>query len=315
MPSNYDHNFRGSMLACEALADSRNIPALLLLSEVGVERGTGIMAAAGLRTLSISPRRYGLSLAIGGAEVTPFELAEAYATLARGGEHRPATFTLSSSPQSPRQIISSRACWQTLASISANPRTLAISPDSARLNVAWKTGTSSGHRDAWCAAVTRQHTVVVWLGNATGRGAQCLVGQETAAPLALQIIAAVTENNPAWPTQSEIYASSPDSAPQLAQAPAARRLALLSPIDGTQIVYNTDLPPDRQQLLLRAAPAIDHALAPDDDSPLWWFIDGRLVGEAAADERLFWPPSPGQHEVRVVDAQGHYAVSRIRVVQ
>lgn len=308
MPANYDRSFRGAITAAEALAESRNIPALLLLSEVGVDRAIGIMGSAGLRTLSRTGRQYGLSLAIGGAEAAPMELAEAYATLARGGVHVRSTLTFEPPTYRPVQVISPTACWRTLAAMSSFTRTSSISPDAARLNVAWKTGTSSGHRDAWCAAVTRQHTVVVWMGNPSGRGARSLIGQEAAAPLALQIISTLSTENAPWPGQID-----PPGPSQLAHTPPPRRLAMLSPIDGTQVIYNSDLPADRQQVLLRAAPASRSVLAIDDQVPLWWFIDGRPIGTTIGDERLFWPPAPGRHEIRVVDAEGRFAVARISV--
>ena len=83
-PNNYDRQFAGPMPAALALAQSRNVPALAVLSKVRVDRAVEVMQGCGLSTLAKTPERYGLSLAIGGAEVTPMELAEAYATLARG---------------------------------------------------------------------------------------------------------------------------------------------------------------------------------------------------------------------------------------
>src|SRR5205807_711817 len=98
VPTNYDHTFRGAMTAADALAESRNIPALLILAEVGVERAVGMMDSFGLHTLGRAKHPYGLSLAIGGAEATPLELAEAYATLARGGIWKPVTLIADERP-------------------------------------------------------------------------------------------------------------------------------------------------------------------------------------------------------------------------
>src|SRR5438552_9471208 len=90
-------------------------------------------------------------------------------------------------------------CWQVLAALSGIERTAAISPQAAKLRAAWKTGTSSGHRDAWCAALTPRRTVVVWLGNVGGEGSAALIGQEAAAPLALRLIASVDPGGEGWP--------------------------------------------------------------------------------------------------------------------
>ena len=72
--------------------------------------------------------------------------------------------------------IADWACWQALEACSRLERTEPLSREAARAHVAWKTGTSSGYRDAWCAAVTPAYTVVVWLGNVDGREADALVG-------------------------------------------------------------------------------------------------------------------------------------------
>ncbi len=88
MPSDYDRQFRGEISAADALAESRNIPAMVLLSRVGVDRASSMMDAAGLTGLCVTPDRYGLSLAIGGADESPLQVATAYAALARGDLRR-----------------------------------------------------------------------------------------------------------------------------------------------------------------------------------------------------------------------------------
>jgi penicillin-binding protein 1C len=314
-PDNYDRQFRGSIPAADALAESRNIPALSLLAQVGVERAAGVMSAVGLRTVGRTPYLYGLSLAIGGAEATPIELAEAYATLARGGTYRPTQFVLSvgtstvhPASRSSAGCLPDWACWQTLRAISDPDRTGAMCAEARHLGVAWKTGTSSGHRDAWCAAVTPSRTVVVWVGNPTGRGASPLVGAEAAAPLALRLIGALDRQGGTWPQ--------PTGAPAITHpvARAARRqLTLLSPIDGMEIVYDPDAPARAQQVLLRAMVTTGPDATGEQAGPLWWFIDGRPVGVTRDRPELWWPPATGSHEVRVVDEQGHAARARFRV--
>ena len=306
MPANYDRSFRGAMFAADALAESRNIPALVLLSQVSVDRAAGIMGAAGLRTLARSPDRYGLSLAIGGAEASVMEVAEAYATLARGGIPKASRIRIDQPSTDAPEIIRAETCWQTLAALSQSARTRGHCPEAAVSHVAWKTGTSSGNRDAWCAAVTRRYTVVVWLGNPDNRGSPCLVGQDAAAPPALRLIASLSGPQDAWPS------ANPDSsAPGVVRLSLSRKITLLSPVDGLEVVYNPDLLPERQQLLLRALPA--GPAAAGDLPTLFWFINGQPLGTTRGDDRLFWPPAPGRHEVRVIDADGRAAVARITV--
>lgn len=318
-PANYDHGFRGTMPASEALAQSRNLPAIGLLWKVGVDRAVELMAAAGCSTLSRTPDRYGLPLAIGGAEVTPMELAEAYASLARGGQHRPATLlcdddspTATPADRPLEKLLPGSAMWPTtcLATLNclADPdRTARVCPAAAAIGPAWKTGTSGGHRDAWCAAVTPRLTVVVWLGNPDGCGADRLVGQEAAAPLALQIIAACDPTPGAGFAPATPRIGLTQAAP-IAVPARSLSIQLISPADGQQIIRDSSIPADAQRCPLRAR-AGESSVNPT----LWWFVDGRYVGRSGGDSPLWWPPAPGRHEVRVVDADGHAASANVQV--
>ena len=314
-PADYDRKFRGSITAADALAESRNIPAMLVLAKVGVEPAVGMMEAAGLKTLARSPRRYGLSLAIGGAEATPMELAQAYAMLARGGlasevqsaECRVQSFDLLSTQHS---ALSTSSCWQTLTAISGSDRTAGICQAAVKTHVAWKTGTSNGHRDAWCAAVTRRRTVVVWLGNAGGQASPALVGAEAAAPLALRLMASL---DPAavepWPA----VISQPIASTQRDHKAAVTSLSLVSPTAGEQFVMDPDQSPDRQRVLLKAALHLSKPGSGTESRTLWWFVDGQPAGVADAAAQLWWPPARGTHEIRVIDAHGHGAAATVFV--
>lgn len=330
-PNDYDRSFRGNITAAEALAESRNIPAMLVLQKVGIESALGVMDAAGLRGLAQLPRRYGLSLAIGGAEASPMEIAEGYAALARGGMIRSARLTEMSeagngdSDRAPRRPLSapnailnvvdpalpppsclrSAACWQVLSALSDTARTSGVCPAAARSHVGWKTGTSSGHHDAWCAAVTHRRTVVVWLGNVGGESSPSLVGQDAAAPLALRLIAMLDPADEPWPVVAD---SAPASFPHAVSTQA--ELVLVRPTDGQQFVMTSDSTLERQQVLLEAT---HHQNASGGDAALWWFVDGRPLGSCPPSQRLWWKPEPGPHQIRVIDSDGHSASARIGV--
>jgi penicillin-binding protein 1C len=303
-PKNYDLLFHGPIPAAEALAQSRNIPALTLLSKVGLPRAIEVMRAMGLTTLSRTPDRYGLPLALGGAEVTPMELAQAYATLARAGRYKPISLLQNDHPtETAHSILRPEICRQTLSCLADPERTKNISPSAATLSPAWKTGTSSGHRDAWCAAVTPRRTVVVWLGNPDGSGSDRLIGQQTAAPLALKIL---TTEDPGGPTS--FFTTTPtQTSPPIPQTDPPT-LIMLSPIPGQEIIQDTDLPTNRQLLPLRAKKIND-----DTPAEIWWFIDGQCIAHCPPGESYLWPPTPGSHEVRAVDRQGHVALANVLV--
>jgi penicillin-binding protein 1C len=316
-PSNYDRQFAGKMSAADALSQSRNLPALLVLSKLRVDRAVEVMRGCGLSGLAKKPERYGLSLAIGGAEVTPMELAEAYATLARGGMHRTSTLTPpglpfqrkapaaeAAGPVRGASILRPSSCLHALQCIANLDRTRSVYSPAVDLAPAWKTGTSSGHRDAWCAAVTPRRTVVVWLGNADGSGSDALVGQDAAAPLALRILtmADPPPNASGFAPPAGFASSSPPSKSPLAEA----TLSLISPVDHQKILHDPSLPNDQQWLALRAtaSPADEH---------IWWFVDGQSIGSCQSNEVLWWDPVPGPHEIRVANATGQAATARIEV--
>lgn len=298
VPSNYDGAFHGPMPAADALAESRNIPALLVLQKVGTSRATAAMASFGLRTLAAAHRNYGLSLAIGGAEATPCELAEAYATLARGGLWKPLTFTRDDARPTSR-AMRAEPCWQVMRALSDADRTRDVSPEAAGRHVAWKTGTSSGHRDAWCAAVTPRRTVVVWLGNPGGEGSASLIGAEAAAPLALQLIAALDPGGDGWPGETTLVRTKPR--PFISPAAARPRLVIASPERDQCFLLLPELRPDQQRVKLEASAA---------GESLWWFVDDAPVGRGRL---TWWSPTTGAHRIRVVDADGRAANTQIDV--
>jgi penicillin-binding protein 1C len=302
-PHNYDEQFRGRMTAADALAQSRNIPALKLLSQVGVERAVGICAAMGLQTIARTPQRYGLSLAIGGAEATPVEVAQAYTALANHGVHRDLKWIAGASEPNHALLasashsasLSPRACDDVLACISDPHRTAEICPEAAPLRPAWKTGTSSGHRDAWCAVVGPAHVIVVWMGNANATGATSIVGAEAAAPLALQLIASIDAQIPPAP-------AAPQPMPVLALSRSPQpQLAITSPVNRSVIIRLPDQPASRQRLQLRAT------LTHDQGTPasLYWYLDGALAGVSTTGQSLWCQPPPGHHEARVIDQAGN----------
>ena len=305
VPNNYDRQFRGPMTAAAALAESRNIPAMIVLEKVGIERAVGVLEAAGFATLADSARPYGLSLAIGGAEATPLEVAQAYATLGRGGRFVRAALAQASPTQQAdrkapaREVLPQRACWQVLGAISQVERTARVCPEAAALAVAWKTGTSSAHRDAWCAAVTPRRTVVVWLGNLSGPGAAALVGQEAAAPVALKLMVAMDGGGPGWPQVQE----QPELSAKVAHTP---RLWIVTPTDGQEVILQDEAPAAQQRVFLNCAGGVPH-------TDRWWFVDERPLATAPEGERVAWSPVAGCHTLRVVDAAGHSAWVRVQV--
>ena len=298
-PANYDRTWRGRCSAAEALRDSRNLPAMQLLERQGVARCAGLMEAFGLARLGQQATRSGLTLAIGGVEVTARDLAVAYAGLARDGHRVWSRLSTAVSPIDGAEILPALACRQTLTCLVDRQRTRAVCPAAVDLDPAWKTGTSSGHRDAWCVALTPRRCVVVWLGTTRGPGSPALVGAEAAAPVALAILAACDPGGDAWPPV-EMGAATPVVASVLVTP-----LVITWPLAGSEIVRDPAVPSAQQRLALTCGGG--------GTGPRWWFINGAPLPSVAAGEPAWWAPTSGRHQVRVVDRHGHSAQVEVMV--
>ncbi len=195
VPENITHTFLGPMLARQALANSRNIPALRVLSEVGVGPMTDFFVRAGVSHVSTAPDAYGLTLAIGSLPVTPVELATLYTALANNGTTRPLRSFTDEPKREGTRLLSSHTA-QLVRHILADPEARRPGfPPNGPLDfdyaVAIKTGTSQGYRDAWAAAFSDRLLVVTWVGNHDQRRMNMGSGAVIAAPAAHAILDSV----------------------------------------------------------------------------------------------------------------------------
>ena len=185
-PENSDSEFFGPVLARDALTHSRNIPAINLLRRIGVKNFYNILAASGVTNLK-SPDYYGISVALGGAEVSMFELADIYATMANLGLRRDIRTDTRTQTNDGAQILSPEAFFITLdmlAHQSTPTKNIPFSkqqPQSIRHY--WKTGTSSSYRDAWTAGIFGDFVLIVWVGNFDGTPNNAFSGARAAAPI------------------------------------------------------------------------------------------------------------------------------------
>ncbi|SIS52944.1 penicillin-binding protein 1C [Roseivivax lentus] len=176
-PENFDGLYRGDVSAREALQLSLNIPVLHLTEALGLAHLMAALRQAGLRpALASEP---GLATALGGLGLSLRDLTQLYAMLAAGGQARPLTTAPAETQAGPR-ILSPRAAWQVGHILSDIPPPRATGQRGA---VAYKTGTSYGHRDAWALGYDGGFVVGVWIGRADGTPVPGAFGGDTAAPL------------------------------------------------------------------------------------------------------------------------------------
>jgi penicillin-binding protein 1C len=186
-PVNADRKFSGMVRASEALVRSLNIPPTLLLRQIGVAEFHHFLGQAGMQTLFRSPDGYGLSLILGGAEGTLWDMVRLYRGLASDGRFDGLTQLAGEPPEEGPQLLSPAAARLTMEILTEVRRPDDDGVDrtlfTPRRPVAWKTGTSFGKRDAWAVGATPDWVVGVWVGNFSGQGNSSLGGARAAAPI------------------------------------------------------------------------------------------------------------------------------------
>lgn len=204
-PQNFSQQFEGAVPASEALARSLNIPSVTMLQRYGVPKFHNFLRRAGLKTLDKPASHYGLSLILGGAEATLWDVTSAYANMGRSLlklPQTPCTLLLPAGHDDKirtASVFQPGAVWQTFnALVEVNrPEEIDWKSIPSMHPVAWKTGTSYGFRDAWAVGVTPRYAVGVWVGNATGEGKPGLVGARTAGPVLFDLFN-LLPSSPNW---------------------------------------------------------------------------------------------------------------------
>ncbi|MVO08961.1 penicillin-binding protein 1C [Flavobacterium sp. TP390] len=207
-PQNYDLSYDGAVAANRALARSLNIPAVLMLQQYSVTKFYEQLQKLKLRDVNRHPSNYGLSLILGGAETNLWDLCRSYAYMSSTLTHYTKTqdeFRINElanlnynsavkidfgASKRQKNVFSAGAIWHTFNAMKEVNRPQGDEAwrfyDSS-IDLAWKTGTSFGGRDAWAVGVTQDYVVGVWVGNATGEGRPLLTGVESAAPILFDV--------------------------------------------------------------------------------------------------------------------------------
>jgi penicillin-binding protein 1C len=326
VPKNYDRSFKGPVSVRHALAASLNVPAVRALVIDDVQQFRDRLWALGYHGLVEDGEYYGFSLALGSAEVSLVEQANAFRTFANLGQWSPVTFDavrhLRNLP--PRQIVSPAAAFivgDILADAAA--RTDAFGADSALRLPFWaaaKTGTSKGMRDNWCIGWSDRFTVAVWVGNLEGDAMRAVSGTSGAAPVWRDVMLALHAGRPgkppAMPAGVEArqialpgtrepprreYFMAGTAQTEMAAAPqAARRPRITSPVSGSVYALDPDIPIDRQRLAVTVSGSV---------AGYRLILDKKPLGDADAGQQIL--PRPGSHMLALVDPGGRM-IDRVR---
>ncbi len=200
-PENYDQTFHGMVTLRYALTHSLNVPAVNTLHRVGLTDVMHLLKQSGLRTLEQGAEHYGLALILGGAGVRLVEMTNLYATLAREGEYIPYRLLDTRPVLEGEPLLSPGAAWLITDMLTEveRPDFPAVWESTVNLpKIAWKTGTSYGHRDAWSIGYNPRYTIGVWIGNFNGEGATALVGADAAGPLLFDLFNTIGGDEDGW---------------------------------------------------------------------------------------------------------------------
>jgi penicillin-binding protein 1C len=314
-PENFDRMFRGDVRISDALQHSLNIPAVLMLDRIGAERFSAQLAMAGARPRFTGAAGHGagLALALGGAGLTARELAILYAALGDGGIVKPLVWRAQEerlSYEDPgRRLMSSASASEILRILQGSPAPAGRMPGSLTRDapqIAFKTGTSYGFRDAWAAAVSGDHVLVVWIGRADGAPRTGATGRDIALPVLFEMADRVSHH---LRDDGEARARL-TTEPRRKSRGAQRNLSENRP---PEILF----PPEGAELWagpVNGQPGRPFVLAGRGTGELSWFVDGTPTALDDAGSPIWQPRQPGFYQVTAVDADGRASSVRVRVL-
>lgn len=199
-PQNFNMQYDGAVPASKVIARSLNIPTVLLLRRYGVPKFYEFLKRTGVSTLTKSSDHYGLSLILGGAEATLWDICSVYTDMGRSLKELDkisCSLLVNDEQEKKRAVFQPGAVWQTFDAIKEvdRPEEIDWRTIPSMQTIAWKTGTSFGFRDAWAVGITPRYVVGVWVGNASGEGKPGLVGARTAGPVMFDIFNILPSSN------------------------------------------------------------------------------------------------------------------------
>ncbi|MEM8686122.1 MAG: penicillin-binding protein 1C [Pseudomonadota bacterium] len=307
-PQNFDLNYQGEVSVRRALQLSLNVPAIHLLEAVGPHRLLARFRRAGAQLTLPKGGPAGLAIGLGGVGISLQDLVQLYAGLARGGDG----LALRTGPKR-RQgafgpVLSPIAAWHVTDILSGTPSPAGFTD----IKIAYKTGTSYGHRDAWAVGYDGRHVLGVWVGRPDNGAVPGLTGRTAAAPVLFEAFSQLGLTVAAFPP-------APAGALRLARAelpvtlqrfttPSAQLREHRAPERAPKIVY----PPRGAQVELSTL--ADGNMMPlavkvqEGRPPFRWLANGRVLAERSRKRMATWTPTgTGFSTLTVIDAVGRAA--------
>lgn len=315
-PRNFDRGFQGTVTVATALQMSLNVPAVALLDRIGPLRLASTMRNAG--AVLVFPKKGAipsLPLALGGVGISLRDLTMLYAGIANGGEVRDLRYRDDAPEGEVHHIFGRAAAWYLADTLKdANlPDGWSMGQGIERARqIAFKTGTSYGYRDAWSLGFSKHYTVGIWVGRADGSTRPGHIGRNDAAPLLLKVFDLLPQEGraPSPPPDGAFIAQNAEQLPPALQRfrPNARLAAGLKRVQPPRIQF----PPNGATLALEdpKKPKAMPLKAQGGREPLRWIVNGLPLETA---NNWWTPDGEGFARITVVDADGRSDTSQIRL--
>jgi penicillin-binding protein 1C len=317
-PSNFNQGYQGDVSLREALQQSLNIPAVKILSQIGVERWLETLRSAGIHlTLPSGTGTPDLPVILGGIGTSLWDLTRAYSGLATQGHINDLQILQDQTQAQSDVLLNARAAWQVTHILTGSALNEGTMRGPGLSQLAIKTGTSYGYRDAWAMGYTPAYTVGVWVGRADGSPSPGQVGRNTAIPILLNIYDLLPDNQGRWPVPPAGALTRQINLPanlkrwvgdRTAHAPvatsrhAADALAIGYPINGS---------------VFRQSEIIIHGLklmAEGGTKPYQWYANGIPLKADEMTQQVIWKsPGIGHYKITLQDKNGITRVSKIDI--
>jgi len=330
---NADHGYLGRLLPRQALANSRNVPAVGLVRTIGIDQTYLYLRLLGLHDENRPARYFGLPMAIGGLPTSLAKIVRAYGALANDGMLGDLVW-YRGQPMAPPQRLMSAATARLVTLFLSDP--MARLPSFPRMSaveypfpVAVKTGTSQGYRDAWTIAYSRDYMVGVWMGRPDAGAMRNVGGSSSAARLARAILldlhgdavdqAALAFAAPEGRVPQEICTETGEAADGLCEGTSRewlpRQAASIQP--SPDVLPTASVQEEGAVRLAITAPQDSMHIIRNPETPadlaslaltasvtpvppqLLWYVDGQPYRLATATESVRWPLQAGLHKFQV----------------
>ncbi|MDF3130581.1 transglycosylase domain-containing protein [Kiritimatiellaeota bacterium B1221] len=311
-PDNMNERWSGDVSARSALVQSLNMPALKITGRVGVANLLGVLRSSGMELSGVMADEVGMGAVLGGGmEVSLLELVQSYAVFARGGKGIHARGLLGSEVVESVVFSEGVAYWisRMLSGAERDGALYGHGGDVVRPDLAFKTGTSHGLRDAWAVGWNDEWVLGVWVGRMDGGSVNGLSGSSHAAPLLGELAGELFgPGSEAWPEAPEsvvqwkgreVIAGVTD--PALSPKVIKVRNRILRPDPNFQIQL---LDGERMMLPMQVS----------GEGEVDWFVNGAWVGKVDSQKTITREFEVGAYEIRAVFADGSADTRRVKIL-